>query len=231
MKLSVCISQLLKLRAENSAEPDLAVVAVFLEKAGIATIELDAVAEPSVELWRELQRMRETTRLPLGIRTAPEPEIVQKYLELHPERITFCDNSGKGASQPMSLTEEQPELTEAVKLIREHGTECIIKIAPQLNDIKKAVKLRCFGIELDTRDWQSLHGTELRSLQDSWRDAALGAWKLGLTVECETNIYSETLAVIRAIPEVGRLILGEDFWSKAVLYGIDQTVIGIRNAM
>jgi len=25
--------------------------------------------------------------------------------------------------------------------------------------------------------------------------------------------------------------LGEDFWSKAVLYGIDQTVIGIRNAM
>ncbi len=231
MKLSVRISPVLRFRTARQPEPDLTAVAFTLNRAGVASLEVDALTEPSNDLLRELQRMRETVDLPLGIRVLPVRETVQRFLELHPERVTLCDISANDPIQPISLNDEKYDLPEIVKMIREQGSECIVKIRPDLSELKRAAKIRCFGVEMDTRDWRSLHGPDRRTIQGSWRDAALAAWKLGLTIWCDTALHTETLSVLRAIPELEGLVIGDDFWAKAMLFGVEETVMGIRNAI
>lgn len=251
MLLGVNIDHIATLReARKINDPD-PLEAVFVAKrAGADQITLHLREDRRHMHDSDIQRVRESSFLPLNVECSINPQIIDFLLEVAPHRITLvpenrAEVTTEGGLDVIGNSERIAEIAQAFK---QKGVEVSLFIDAQLDQICASKEVGAQMVELHTGAYANLHlmlntnlpltHNAIESLQlprealkaqfhdsiESLKNAAKEAKWLGLEVAAGHGLNYHNLAPILAIPEIVELNIGQSIIARSIFSGLETAI-------
>jgi pyridoxine 5-phosphate synthase len=228
VRLGVNVDHVATLReARKGKMPDPVAAAVIAEMAGAHGIVCHLREDRRHIKDKDLYLLKEMVKTHLNMEMAPTDEMIKIATEVVPDMVTLVPERREELTTEggLEVIANFEYLHEAIMILRANNIVVSLFIAPEINQIKAAARVKADYVELHTGVYagaESLNAVadELEKI----RAMALAANKLGLGVSAGHGLNYQNVREIAAIPQMEELNIGHAIVAKAVMVGMERAV-------
>jgi pyridoxine 5-phosphate synthase len=176
---------------------------------------------------KDLYLLKEMVKNHLNMEMAPTDEMVKIATEVVPDMVTLVPERREELTTEggLDVIANFEYLHEAIMILRANNIVVSLFIAPEINQIKAAARVKADYVELHTGMYarsESLNAVadELEKI----RSMALAASKLGLGVSAGHGLNYQNVREIVTVPQMEELNIGHAIVAKAVMVGVERAV-------
>ena len=231
MRLGVNIDHVATLReARKTTEPDPVTAAMLSEMGGADQITFHLREDRRHIQFRDLKLLRDTIQTRLNLEMASIDEMVAIAKNIKPDTVTLVPEKREEITTEGGLNLDIPNLDSNIKELQDSGIEVSLFIEPDIQVIKKAVKLGVDAVEIHTGAYANAEANadvkyELKRLAD----AAKAVKSSGMRVVAGHGLDYHN---IRAVVEIGlyeEYNIGHSIISRAVFSGLAEAVSKMKS--
>ncbi|MCI0693494.1 pyridoxine 5'-phosphate synthase [candidate division KSB1 bacterium] len=228
VRLGVNVDHVATLReARKSKLPDPVAAAVMAEMAGAHGIVCHLREDRRHIKDKDLYLLKEMVKTHLNMEMAPTDEMVKIATEVVPDMVTLVPERREELTTEggLDVIANFEYLHEAIMILRANNIVVSLFIAPEINQIKAAARVKADYVELHTGVYA--RAENLNTVADELekiRAMALAASKLGLGVSAGHGLNYQNVREIAAIPQMEELNIGHAIIAKAVMVGMERAV-------
>jgi pyridoxine 5-phosphate synthase len=228
IKLGVNIDHVATLReARKVSYPDPVAAASLCEISGADSIVCHLREDRRHMKDRDLKILRQTIASKLNLEMAPTAEMRGVALELKPDLVTLVPERREELTTEggLDVHGNQEIYGKYIEILKDAGIVVSVFIAPDLDQVKAAYKVRADIIEIHTGKYadakdEAGHFREI----DNVLNAAKMAKKLNLQVSAGHGLTYHNVQSLLKIREIEEYNIGHAIISQAVLVGLSQAV-------
>jgi pyridoxine 5-phosphate synthase len=228
VRLGVNVDHVATLReARKGKLPDPVAAAVLAEMAGAHGIVCHLREDRRHIKDKDLYLLKEMVKNHLNMEMAPTDEMVKIATEVVPDMVTLVPERREELTTEggLDVAANFEYLQEAITILRANNIVVSLFIAPEINQIKAAARVKADYVELHTGAYAAAEN--LNTVADELekiRSMALAAGKLGLGVSAGHGLNYQNVRGIAAIPQMEELNIGHAIIAKAVMVGMERAV-------
>jgi pyridoxine 5-phosphate synthase len=228
VRLGVHVDHVATLReARKGKLPDPVAAAVLAEMAGAHGIVCHLREDRRHIKDKDLYLLKEMVKNHLNMEMAPTDEMVKIATEVVPDMVTLVPERREELTTEggLDVIANFEYLQEAITILRANNIVVSLFIAPEINQIKAAARVKADYVELHTGAYAAAEN--LNTVADELekiRSMALAAGKLGLGVSAGHGLNYQNVRGIAAIPQMEELNIGHAIIAKAVMVGMERAV-------
>lgn len=228
VRLGVNVDHVATLReARKGKMPDPVAAAVIAEMAGAHGIICHLREDRRHIKDKDLYLLKEMVKTHLNMEMAPTDEMVKIATEVVPDMVTLVPERREELTTEggIDVIANFEYLHEAIMILRANNIVVSLFIAPEINQIKAAARVKADYVELHTGVYAGAES--LNTVADELekiRSMALAASKLGLGVSAGHGLNYQNVREIAAIPQMEELNIGHAIIAKAVMVGMERAV-------
>ncbi|HEX6434015.1 MAG TPA: pyridoxine 5'-phosphate synthase, partial [Gemmatimonadales bacterium] len=231
-RLYINIDHVATLReARKTDEPDPVVAARACQESGADGITAHLREDRRHIQDHDVERLMQAARV-FNLELATSPEVVQLACRLRPYQATLVPERREEITTEggLDLRHPNPRLEDTIHRLDQAGIRVSLFIDPDIRALEAAKELGVPAVELHTgRYAHSWRRTD--AALEELRHAAAYAASLGLFVHAGHGLTYANVAPVAAIPQIEELNIGHSVVSRAVMVGIRQAVLEMREAM
>lgn len=219
--------------ARGTTYPDPVEAAYICERAGADGITAHLREDRRHMTDRDIERLRECVQTILNLEMAATPEMMGIAERLKPDVITLVPERREERTTEggLDVAAHQDRLRETVARGHKAGIKVSLFIAPDEVQLNASRELGVDQIELHTGEYCHARGEEReREIERLRRAAALGE-RFGLEVAAGHGLTRSSTPAVAAIPQVVELNIGHAVIADAVLMGLPQAVMSMRESI
>lgn len=228
VRLGLNVDHVATLReARKGKLPDPVAAAVLAEMAGAHGIVCHLREDRRHIKDKDLYLLKEMVKTHLNMEMAPTDEMVKIATEVVPDMVTLVPERREELTTEggLDVIANFEYLQEAITILRANNIVVSLFIAPEINQIKAAARVKADYVELHTGVYAG--ADNLNTVADELekiRSMALAASKLGLGVSAGHGLNYQNVRGIATIPQVEELNIGHAIITKAVMVGMERAV-------
>jgi pyridoxine 5-phosphate synthase len=231
-RLYINIDHVATLReARKTDEPDPVVAARVCQESGADGITAHLREDRRHIQDHDVERLMRAARV-FNLELATSPDVVQLACRLRPYQATLVPERREEITTEggLDLSHPNPRLQDTIHQLHQAGIRVSLFIDPDTEALKAAKALGVPAVELHTGRYAHSWRHSDAALEEL-RRAANHAAGLGLFVHAGHGLTYANVAPVAAIPEIEELNIGHSVVSRAVMVGIRQAVLEMRQAM
>ncbi len=228
VRLGVNVDHVATLReARKGKMPDPVAAAVIAEMAGAHGIICHLREDRRHIKDKDLYLLKEMVKTHLNMEMAPTDEMVKIATEVVPDMVTLVPERREELTTEggIDVIANFEYLHEAIMILRANNIVVSLFIAPEINQIKAAARVKADYVELHTGVYAGAES--LNTVADELekiRAMALAASKLGLGVSAGHGLNYQNVREIATIPQMEEMNIGHAIVAKAVMVGMERAV-------
>jgi pyridoxine 5-phosphate synthase len=228
VRLGVNVDHVATLReARKGKMPDPVAAAVIAEMAGAHGIVCHLREDRRHIKDKDLYLLKEMVKTHLNMEMAPTDEMIKIATEVVPDMVTLVPERREELTTEggLEVIANFEYLHEAIMILRANNIVVSLFIAPEINQIKAAARVKADYVELHTGVFAGAEN--LNTVADELekiRSMALAASKLGLGVSAGHGLNYQNVREIAAIPQMEELNIGHAIVAKAMMVGMERAV-------
>lgn len=236
LKLGVNVDHVATVREARGIDvPDPVAAAVEAELHGADLITVHRRLDQRHIQDRDVEILRRTVKTPLNLEMAVNSEVIDKALQIGPDKATLVPESREEVTTEGGLAAagRVDELAPVVEQLREAGIQVAFFVDPDEKQLRAARNAGASGVELHTGDYaetppeSSERGQALQRLET----AAFTAAELDLEVYAGHGLNYRNVKPVAAIDPVVELNIGHSIVSRALMVGIGSATERMKNLM
>jgi pyridoxine 5-phosphate synthase len=231
-RLYINIDHVATLReARKTDEPDPVVAARVCQESGADGITAHLREDRRHIQDHDVERLMRAARV-FNLELATSPDVVQLACRLRPYQATLVPERREEITTEggLDLSHPNPRLQDTIHQLHQAGIRVSLFIDPDTEALKAAKALGVPAVELHTGRYAHSWRHSDAALEELRRAANLAAG-LGLFVHAGHGLTYANVAPVAAIPEIEELNIGHSVVSRAVMVGMRQAVLEMRQAM
>ncbi|MGH7451571.1 MAG: pyridoxine 5'-phosphate synthase [bacterium] len=228
VRLGINVDHVATLReARKGKMPDPVAAAVIAEMAGAHGIVCHLREDRRHIKDKDLYLLKEMVKTHLNMEMAPTDEMVKIATEVVPDMVTLVPERREELTTEggIDVIANFEYLQEAIMILRANNIVVSLFIAPEINQIKAAARVKADYVELHTGMFAGAES--LNTVADELekiRSMALAAGKLGLGVSAGHGLNYQNVREVASIPQMEELNIGHAIIAKAVMVGVERAV-------
>ncbi len=228
VRLGVNVDHVATLReARKGKMPDPVAAAVIAELAGAHGIICHLREDRRHIKDKDLYLLKEMVKTHLNMEMAPTDEMVKIATEVVPDMVTLVPERREELTTEggLDVIANFEYLHEAIMILRANNIVVSLFVAPEINQIKAAARVKADYVELHTGMFAGAES--LNTVADELekiRSMALAASKLGLGVSAGHGLNYQNVREVAAIPQMEELNIGHAIMAKSVMVGMERAV-------
>lgn len=228
VRLGVNVDHVATLReARKGKTPDPVAAAVIAEMAGAHGIICHLREDRRHIKDKDLYLLKEMVKTHLNMEMAPTDEMVKIATEVVPDMVTLVPERREELTTEggLDVIANFEYLHEAIMILRANNIVVSLFIAPEINQIKAAARVKADYVELHTGVYAGAES--LNTVADELekiRSMALAANKLGLGVSAGHGLNFQNVREIATIQQMEELNIGHAIIAKAAMVGMERAV-------
>ena len=231
-RLSISLDSFAVLR-ESTSTPDfdLLAAATLAELAGADAVRVGVREELRPVDEADLLALRHAGRS-LEVRMPATQSLMKTVVETHPSLVAI---GGDGWDQPAGASPVEARgrdtgIATIVRGLTDAGIRAVLLVNPDLDSVKAAHTLGCWGVELYTGSIVDLPPTERDGVAaGALLDCVRLAAKLKLEVALAGGLGPRTLPILlQRVPAVSRVVVGRKLAARSALVGLDRAIRDLR---
>ncbi len=227
-RLGVNVDHVATLRqARLSRYPDPIAAATLAELGGADQIVVHLREDRRHIQDRDLRVLRETCQARLNLEMAATPEMVKIASEVKPDVVTLVPEkrAERTTEGGIDVNLQRDELKKHIAFLRDAEIPVSLFIAPDLDQVRAALKVEAAAIELHTGFYCDAHGAKAKEQElQKLLDAAKTGARLGLMVAAGHGLSYENARPVVRIEEIEEFNIGHSIVGRAVLVGMERAV-------
>jgi pyridoxine 5-phosphate synthase len=233
MRLCINIDHVATIReARGGLEPDPVTAAQLCELYGADGIVCHLREDRRHINDRDLRLLRETVKTKLDLEMAMNDEIIGICIDTLPELATLVPEKRmeRTTESGLDVLESPERVRDTIKLLHDNDIEVSIFIDPVKEQIEAAAEAGADIIELHTGEYANSRSFEEQQRHlEALQSASLIAASLDLGIHAGHGLDYRNLGPICAIPEIEEVSIGHSFFARAVLVGIREAFVEMRD--
>ncbi|MCP4650559.1 MAG: pyridoxine 5'-phosphate synthase [PVC group bacterium] len=233
VKLGVNIDHVATVRqARRTIEPDPVAAAVLVELAGGDGITVHLREDRRHINDRDVDILRQVVRTKLNLEMSIAPSIVKIACRIKPDQVTLVPEKRQEITTEggLNVSGQLKKIKKTVKTLQKKGIVVSLFIAAEKKQIEAASKTGAEFIELHTGRYANMKSK--KTADKELRVLAIGAVlakSLGLRVNAGHGLtYLNTRELVETVPYLEELNIGHSIVSKAVLVGMENAVLEMK---
>ena len=186
------------------------------------------ITERDIKLLKDLKQTFFNLHIPVN------SDALRIALSIIPDMVTFIEIQSNDPRKilPLDPNLNQSEIEKIVPDLQANNISVSILIKPEIDILKAISKLPVDYIEIDVSEYTEAPdiNEELVAL-DKIKSASLAVSKWGMGVNCIGNIGFNHIPVLAQTPNLEDITLGSQFIHRALLVGLEKTVIEAAQLM
>lgn len=230
IKLGVNIDHVATVRqARGGTEPNVLEAARLVKKGGADGLTVHLREDRRHIQEDDVRLLRKKIRLPLNLEMALNTQILQVALEIKPPKVCFVPErrEEKTTEGGLDVLKTEPDLQEAIRLLKEKGTAVSLFIEPDFNQVRAAKEVGSDYVELHTGAFANAFAADLPSWKEEvirLHNAAQEAQKLGLRVNAGHGLNYQNLEHVVKIPYLEEFNIGHSIVARSIFVGLKRAV-------
>jgi pyridoxine 5-phosphate synthase len=232
MRLYINVDHVATLRqARKTDEPDPVAAALLCEHAGAEGITAHLREDRRHIQDTDVERLATAVRV-LNLELATSSDVVALACRIRPYQATLVPERREEITTEggLDLTRPNPRLRETIRQLEQAGARVSLFIDPDLGTLDAAKDLGVPAVELHTGRYAHTWRQNDRALQELRRAARHGS-DMGLFVHAGHGLTYANVRAVATIPEVEELNIGHSVMSRAIMVGMHQAVVEMREVM
>lgn len=235
VKLGVNIDHIATLRqARGTRYPDPVQAALIAQTAGADSITMHLREDRRHIIDRDLYMVKEVLEIPLNMEMAVTEEMLTIAENLKPEYCCLVPEKREERTTEggLDIVSQFDKVAAAVERLTKSSVIVSLFIAPDLDQVRAAYKMRAAVIELTTGQYAEAKSREEQVVElEKVKQASKLAHKYGLIVNAGHGLHYQNTQAIAAIPEMHELNIGHAIVSRAVLTGLSEAIKDMKILM
>lgn len=212
-RITVVLDDIIALSLNSTnGEPRPAKVAAICDLAGAGGVAIQIKdGNISSETEKVIKGVKEVLGIPLALIIPPDNKAIEKALDLSPSMTV--------------LTELLPGETDYVSRLQVANIIVAIRIAPDLDQVKAAAKMKADYVAIDVSTFCSEKSLSARvDMLNTISKAAALAERLAVGVIAIGQMKLNDIAKLTDIEQIEDFFVGHELIAKAVLFGLEEAI-------
>ncbi len=184
---------------------------------------------------RDVDILRQTVKTPLNLEMAINPEIVDRALEICPDKATLVpeDRQEVTTEGGLAVAGREKKIAGTVNKLRDAGIVVALFVDPDQKQLQAAGEVGADEVELHTGDYAEtpVGSFEREEALDRLARAAETTEEIGLEVCAGHGLNYRNVKPIAALEPVAELNIGHAIISRAVMVGIGRATRQMKDLM
>ena len=231
MDLGVNIDHIATIRqARGTNYPSVLDAAVLAEKAGADSITLHLREDRRHMQDKDLYELKPLLKTKMNLELAPVNEMLKIALDVLPEDVCLVPErrEEKTTEGGLDLIKNFSNIKNISDELSNAGVRVSLFIAPEIDQIDKAIEMKVPIIELHTGNYADFKGEEKDKELIKIQHATQYARKAGILVNAGHGLHYENVQNIAKINGVHELNIGHAIVAKALFVGWENAVIEMK---
>ena len=231
MDLGVNIDHIATIRqARGTNYPSVLDAAVLAEKAGADSITLHLREDRRHMQDKDLYELKPLLKTKMNLELAPVNEMLKIALDVLPEDVCLVPErrEEKTTEGGLDLIKNFSNIKNISDELSNAGVRVSLFIAPEIDQIDKAIEMKVPIIELHTGNYADFKGEEKDKELIKIQHATQYARKAGILVNAGHGLHYENVQNIAKINGIHELNIGHAIVAKALLVGWENAVIEMK---
>lgn len=233
--LGVNIDHVATLRqARGTRYPDPVQAGLMAEQAGADSITVHLREDRRHIQDRDVKLLAEVLSVPINLEMAVTEEMLQFAEQLKPRHVCLVPEKREELTTEggLDVIGQRQKIKDACARLTHAGIETSLFIAPDIQQLEAAVDCKAPAVEIHTGHYADLTDPNLQ-LQELQKIQHAASWskKAGLIVNAGHGLNYQNILPIAAIPEFLVLNIGHSIIARAVLTGLIEAIITMKQLM
>jgi len=231
MDLGVNIDHIATIRqARGTNYPSVLDAAVLAEKAGADSITLHLREDRRHMQDKDLYELKPLLKTKMNLELAPVNEMLKIALDVLPEDVCLVPErrEEKTTEGGLDLIKNFSNIKNISDELSNAGVRVSLFIAPEIDQIDKAIEMKVPIIELHTGNYADFKGEEKDKELIKIQHATQYARKAGILVNAGHGLHYENVQNIVKINGIHELNIGHAIVAKALFVGWENAVIEMK---
>lgn len=231
MDLGVNIDHIATIRqARGTNYPSVLDAAVLAEKAGADSITLHLREDRRHMQDKDLYELKPLLKTKMNLELAPVNEMLKIALDVLPEDVCLVPErrEEKTTEGGLDLIKNFSNIKNISDELSNAGVRVSLFIAPEIDQIDKAIEMKVPIIELHTGNYADFKGEEKDKELIKIQHATKHARKAGILVNAGHGLHYENVQNIAKINGIHELNIGHAIVAKALFVGWENAVIEMK---
>lgn len=231
MNLGVNIDHIATIRqARGTNYPSVLDAAVLAEKAGADSITLHLREDRRHMQDKDLYELKPLLKTKMNLELAPVNEMLKIALDVLPEDVCLVPErrEEKTTEGGLDLIKNFSNIKNISDELSNAGVRVSLFIAPEIDQIDKAIEMKVPIIELHTGNYADFKGEEKDKELIKIQHATQYARKAGILVNAGHGLHYENVQNIAKINGIHELNIGHAIVAKALFVGWENAVIEMK---
>lgn len=231
MDLGVNIDHIATIRqARGTNYPSVLDAAVLAEKAGADSITLHLREDRRHMQDKDLYELKPLLKTKMNLELAPVNEMLKIALDVLPEDVCLVPErrEEKTTEGGLDLIKNFSNIKNISDELSNAGVRVSLFIAPEIDQIDKAIEMKVPIIELHTGNYADFKGEEKDKELFKIQHATQYARKAGILVNAGHGLHYENVQNIAKINGIHELNIGHAIVAKALFVGWENAVIEMK---
>ena len=231
MDLGVNIDHIATIRqARGTNYPSVLDAAVLAEKAGADSITLHLREDRRHMQDKDLYELKPLLKTKMNLELAPVNEMLKIALDVLPEDVCLVPErrEEKTTEGGLDLIKNFSNIKNISDELSNAGVRVSLFIAPEIDQIDKAIEMKVPIIELHTGNYADFKGEEKDKELIKIQHATQYASKAGILVNAGHGLHYENVQNIAKINGIHELNIGHAIVAKALFVGWENAVIEMK---
>lgn len=226
VELGVNIDHVATIRqARKGIEPDPLYAAFIAEQNGADQITIHLREDRRHIQFRDLKLLRQTVQTRLNLEMASIEEMIAIAINIKPDTVTLVPEKREEVTTEGGLNLDIPNLANNIKELQENGIEVSLFIEPDIDVLKKAVKLGADAVELHTGAYANANSKkEIEYQLNRLSDSAKSIKSLGVRIVAGHGLNYQNIIPIIKMGLFEEYNIGHSIISRAVFSGLSEAV-------
>ncbi len=225
VKLGVNVDHVATVREARGIDvPDPVAAASIVERNGADLITIHRRLDQRHITDRDLEILRRTVKTPLNLELAVNPEIIDKALQVGPDKVTLVPENRQEVTTEggLDVKKAQEKIVAAVEKFQSRGIEVALFIDPDSKQLEASRQTGARAVELHTGDYAETEPASVERSQALERlaKAAQTGEELGLEICAGHGLNYRNVKPVARLAQVVELNIGHAIVARAVMVGI-----------
>ena len=231
MDLGVNIDHIATIRqARGTNYPSVLDAAVLAEKAGADSITLHLREDRRHMQDNDLYELKPLLKTKMNLELAPVNEMLKIALDVLPEDVCLVPErrEEKTTEGGLDLIKNFKNIKNISDELSDAGVRVSLFIAPEIDQIDKAIEMKVPIIELHTGNYADFKGKNKDIELSKIKESVQYAKKAGILVNAGHGLHYENVQSIAQIIDIHELNIGHAIVARALFVGWENAVIEMK---
>ena len=231
MDLGVNIDHIATIRqARGTNYPSVLDAAVLAEKAGADSITLHLREDRRHMQDNDLYELKPILKTKMNLELAPVNEMLKIALDVLPEDVCLVPErrEEKTTEGGLDLIKNFKNIKNISDALFDAGVRVSLFIAPEIDQIDKAIEMEVPIIELHTGNYADFMGKDKDKELSKIKESVQYAKKAGILVNAGHGLHYENVQSIAQIIDIHELNIGHAIVARALFVGWENAVIEMK---